>query len=111
MRRRRLRYAFDGSWFWPWLSCWPRALSPAAGEKGSGGAPTGALRDDWLDGAVGPQAGIEAAALVRDAAKAVGGGGGGKGDIVTAGGKNADGIDDAIDIATAAVSTARAAVG
>jgi alanyl-tRNA synthetase len=37
--------------------------------------------------------------LIKDAARAVGGGGGGKGDIATAGGKNPDGIEEAIDIA------------
>lgn len=37
--------------------------------------------------------------LIRDAAKAVGGGGGGKGDVATAGGKNPDGLDEALRIA------------
>ena len=37
--------------------------------------------------------------LIKDAAKAVGGGGGGKGDIATAGGKNPAGLDEALDIA------------
>ena len=55
-----------------------------------------------LVAAVMPDAGIEAAALIRDAAKAVGGGGGGKGDVATAGGKNPDGLDDALRIARAA---------
>ena len=39
------------------------------------------------------------ATLIEDAAKAVGGGGGGKGDVATAGGKDADGIDEALRIA------------
>ena len=43
---------------------------------------------------------------VRDAAKAVGGGGGGKGDIATAGGKDPAGIDDALRIAADAVAVA-----
>ena len=42
---------------------------------------------------------VAAADLIRGAAKAVGGGGGGKGDVVTAGGKNVDGIDEAIRLA------------
>jgi alanyl-tRNA synthetase len=40
--------------------------------------------------------------VIRDAAKAVGGGGGGKGDIATAGGKNPAGLDEALRIAEAA---------
>jgi alanyl-tRNA synthetase len=52
-----------------------------------------------LVAAVAPDSGIEASALLKDAAKAVGGGGGGKGDIATAGGKNPAGMDDALDLA------------
>jgi alanyl-tRNA synthetase len=37
--------------------------------------------------------------LIRDAAKAVGGGGGGKGDVATAGGKNPQGLYEALRIA------------
>lgn len=37
--------------------------------------------------------------LIKDAAKAVGGGGGGKGDIATAGGKNPEALDEALAIA------------
>ena len=37
--------------------------------------------------------------LIKDAAKAVGGGGGGKGDIATAGGKNPGALDEALSIA------------
>ena len=37
--------------------------------------------------------------IIKDAAKAVGGGGGGKGDIATAGGKNAEALDEALNIA------------
>ncbi|MFZ9627978.1 MAG: alanine--tRNA ligase, partial [Ilumatobacteraceae bacterium] len=40
--------------------------------------------------------------LIRDAARAVGGGGGGKGDIATAGGKNAEGLPEALRLAEAA---------
>ena len=51
----------------------------------AGETPTGGVS---LVAAVRPGLGVEAAALLRDAAKAVGGGGGGKGDIATAGGKD-----------------------
>ncbi len=37
--------------------------------------------------------------IIKDAAKAVGGGGGGKGDIATAGGKNTEALDEALSIA------------
>ena len=50
----------------------------------------------------------QASELLRDSAKAVGGGGGGKGDVATAGGKNPDGLDDALVIARDKV---RAALG
>jgi alanyl-tRNA synthetase len=53
-----------------------------------------------------------AGALIKDAARAVGGGGGGKGDVATAGGKDASRLDEALgiarDAATAAVATAPA---
>jgi alanyl-tRNA synthetase len=42
---------------------------------------------------------ISAGDLIKDAAKAVGGGGGGKGDIATAGGKNPEALDEALEIA------------
>ena len=51
-----------------------------------------------------PSEGVAAADLIRDAAKAVGGGGGGKGDIATAGGKNPDGLDDALRLAREAAN-------
>jgi alanyl-tRNA synthetase len=57
-----------------------------------------------LVSAVGPDAGVEAAALIRDAAKAVGGGGGGKGDVATAGGKDPSGIDEALKLAREAAT-------
>jgi alanyl-tRNA synthetase len=50
----------------------------------------------------------QASDVLRDAAKSVGGGGGGKGDVATAGGKNADGLDAALVIAK---DKARAALG
>ncbi|MEN9644849.1 MAG: hypothetical protein RL238_1518 [Actinomycetota bacterium] len=55
-----------------------------------------------LVAAVQPSTGRSAGDLIKDAAKAVGGGGGGKGDIATAGGKNPDGLDEALRIAEAA---------
>ena len=54
--------------------------------------------------AVRPSEGIAAADLIRDAAKAVGGGGGGKGDIATAGGKDPEGLDDALRLALEAAN-------
>jgi alanyl-tRNA synthetase len=47
---------------------------------------------------------LDAAALLQDAAKAVGGGGGGKGDIATAGGRDASKIDEALALARAAAA-------
>jgi alanyl-tRNA synthetase len=55
-----------------------------------------------LVGAVDPSITRPAADLIRDAAKAVGGGGGGRGDVATAGGKDPSGIDEALRIATEA---------
>ncbi|MEQ1699445.1 MAG: alanine--tRNA ligase [Ilumatobacteraceae bacterium] len=55
-----------------------------------------------LVAAVTPASGRVAGDLIKDAAKAVGGGGGGKGDIATAGGKNPEGLDEALRIAAAA---------
>jgi len=42
---------------------------------------------------------LSAGDLIKDAAKAVGGGGGGRGDIATAGGKNPEALDEALEIA------------
>ena len=64
------------------------------GESDTGGVT--------LVSAVAPGVGLEAGALIKDAARAVGGGGGGKGDVATAGGKNPAGIDDALAIAAKA---------
>ncbi len=55
-----------------------------------------------------PSLKVNASDVIRDAARAVGGGGGGKGDIATAGGKNPDGIAEALSIAA---EKARAIVG
>jgi alanyl-tRNA synthetase len=52
-----------------------------------------------LAAAVEPDAGIEASLLIKDAARAVGGGGGGKGPVATAGGKDPAGIEEALAIA------------
>jgi alanyl-tRNA synthetase len=65
-----------------------------------GETPTGGVA---LVAAVPPGGDEPASALIAEAARAVGGGGGGKGDIATAGGKNPDGIPDALAIATEAV--------
>jgi alanyl-tRNA synthetase len=45
---------------------------------------------------------VAAGDLIRDAARAIGGGGGGKGDVATAGGKDAAGLDAALELARAA---------
>ncbi len=55
-----------------------------------------------LVAAVTPTSGLSAAALIRDAAKAVGGGGGGKGDIATAGGKLPEHLPEALRLAEVA---------
>ncbi|MEY4229375.1 MAG: alanine--tRNA ligase [Actinomycetota bacterium] len=52
-----------------------------------------------LASAVTPASGKVAGDLIKDAARAVGGGGGGKGDVATAGGKNPEGLDEALRIA------------
>jgi len=66
------------------------------GETSTGGV--------GLVAAVGPDEGIPAADLIRDAARAVGGGGGGKGDVATAGGKDVTAIDEALRIASEAAA-------
>jgi alanyl-tRNA synthetase len=74
----------------------------------AGETPTGGVS---LVAAVTPGSPFEAAALIRDAAKTVGGGGGGKGDIATAGGKDLAGIDEALELAGEAVLLARGEQG
>jgi alanyl-tRNA synthetase len=69
------------------------------GETPSGGV--------GLVAAVPKDAEQPASVLLKDAAKAVGGGGGGKGDIATAGGKNPAGIQEALQIAAGAVADFR----
>jgi len=70
-----------------------------AGVSDSGGVA--------LVAAVAPASGLKAGDLIKDAAKQVGGGGGGKGDIATAGGKNPAALDDALITAAKAVEAAR----
>jgi alanyl-tRNA synthetase len=57
-----------------------------------------------LVAAVTSESGKVAGDLIKDAAKAVGGGGGGKGDIATAGGKNPDGLAEALRMAAEAAN-------
>jgi alanyl-tRNA synthetase len=67
-----------------------------------GETPTGGVS---LAAAVTPGSPFEASALIKDAARAVGGGGGGKGDVATAGGKDPSGIERALEIARETVAT------
>ncbi len=53
-----------------------------------------------------PALNLQASGLIKDAAKAVGGGGGGKGDVATAGGRDPSGIDEALRIAADAAAVA-----
>ena len=62
-----------------------------------GGTPDG--KGVALVSAIRADSGLDAAALVADAAKAVKGGGGKGGDLVMAGGKDPSGIDEALDLA------------
>ena len=71
------------------------------GETTSGGV--------GLVAAVEPGSGRPASDLIKDAARAVGGGGGGKGDIATAGGKDISGIPMALELAAQAIVEAVAA--
>ena len=69
-----------------------------AGVTDTGGVSLVAATAAGLAGGAGP--------LIAAAAKAVGGGGGGKGDIATAGGKNPEGLPEALRLAGDAVGTA-----
>jgi alanyl-tRNA synthetase len=62
-----------------------------------------------LVAALRPHSGVQAADLLRDAAKAVKGGGGGKGDVAVAGGKDPSGVDEALRIAGDAARSTGAA--
>lgn len=55
-----------------------------------------------LVSAIGSTVPCAAGDIIKDAAKAVGGGGGGKGDVATAGGKNPAALDEALQIAKSA---------
>ena len=82
-----------------------RDLAVAVRQRGVDIVVLGGISDSGgvsLVAAVAPASGRVAGDLIRDAAKAVGGGGGGKGDIATAGGKNPDGLVEALRIAEAA---------
>ncbi len=82
-----------------------RDLAIAIRQQGVDAVVLGGISDSGgvsLVAAVQPGSGKVAGDLIRDAAKAVGGGGGGKGDIATAGGKNTEGLDEALRIAEAA---------
>jgi alanyl-tRNA synthetase len=82
-----------------------RDLAIAIRQQGVGSVVLGGISDTGgvsLVAAVSADSGKVAGDLIKDAAKAVGGGGGGKGDIATAGGKNAEGLPDALRIAEAA---------
>jgi alanyl-tRNA synthetase len=68
------------------------------GETSTGGV--------GLAAAVQPGGDRPASELIKDAARAVGGGGGGKGDIATAGGKDAAGIPAALELAARAAAEA-----
>ncbi len=64
-----------------------------------GVTPTGGVA---LVAATGSKVKTSAGELINEAAKMVGGGGGGKGDIATAGGKNAEALDQALQLAVQA---------
>jgi alanyl-tRNA synthetase len=68
------------------------------------GSPDGARVA--LVAAVTPDSGVEAPALVGEAARLVGGGGGGKGDVAMAGGRDPSRIDDALDALRARLGAA-----
>lgn len=57
-----------------------------------------------LVAAVGAKFAFSAGDLIKDAARAIGGGGGGKGDIATAGGNNPTGLDEALQLARQAIA-------
>lgn len=57
-----------------------------------------------LAAAVGTGLFTSAGDLIKDAARAVGGGGGGKGDIATAGGNNPAGLDEALELVRRAIA-------
>ncbi len=84
-----------------------RDLAIAVRQQGTrrvvlmGQTPTGGVS---LVAAVQPDDGVPAAELIKPAARAVGGGGGGKGDIATAGGKDPAALDEAMRLAREAAT-------
>jgi alanyl-tRNA synthetase len=75
------------------------------------GAPAAVVLGSASDGRAGIVAavdkgtaasGVKAAALIAQAAKAIGGGAGGRDDVATGGGKNTDGIPEALRLSRAA---------
>ena len=84
-----------------------RDLAIAVRQQGTrrvvlmGQTPTGGVS---LVAAVQPDDGVPAAELIKPAARAVGGGGGGKGDIATAGGKDPTALDEAMRLAREAAT-------
>jgi alanyl-tRNA synthetase len=76
------------------------AIVVLGGRSDTGGAS--------LVAALRPHSGVQAADLLRDAARAVKGGGGGKGDVAVAGGKDPSGVDEALRIAGDAARSIRA---
>ncbi len=72
-------------------------------EPGVRAVVVGAVTDTGgvsLVGALSSGVAGSAGDLIKEAARAVGGGGGGKGDVATAGGKNPAGLDEALRLAT-----------
>ena len=69
-----------------------------------GGAPDGG--GAALVSAVRPEAGLKAGALIADGAKAIKGGGGKGDDVAMAGGKDPDGVDEALALASGAAGIA-----
>ena len=84
-----------------------RDLAIAVRQQGTrrvvlmGQTPTGGVS---LVAAVQPDDGVPAAELIKPAARAVGGGGGGKGDVATAGGKDPAALDEAMRLAREAAT-------
>jgi alanyl-tRNA synthetase len=82
-----------------------RELAIAVRQQGVSAVVLGGVTDTGgvsLVAAVLPDSGKQAGDLIRQAAKAVGGGGGGKGDIATAGGKLPEGLPEALRLAETA---------
>ena len=76
---------------WPW----PCATGPACGPWCSASSPGG--KGVALVAAVAPDSGLNAAELIADAARTVGGGGGKGADLAVAGGREPERLDEALD--------------